>query len=385
MATLAKKMKVSWLLGLVLFIASGLSAQDGPKMKYEFFPHFQVGANAGASLFFGDIKQYNYLPSTTYKKEMNMGGGITLNYQASPSVGFRLQGMYSELSGKRDEWNIYFESSFFETNLNTIINLNNVFGQYRPDRFISVYGTLGLSLMQYNTVQKVLGTDEEIKKVGYGYGSGFNGRTLQGAFLYGLGLNINVNERMNIQIETSNRTLDSDALDGWENGYALDTYNYTSLGLTYNFGFIKPKYMEDVPANYSEEDLAYIPVIMDDIKNEYSEVDEETTDEMISQIITENLNVNEVPVIITEYRVQILAKFKGKLTIDYISSHYIIPKYELSEEMYQGHYIYTVGSYATYAEARAKRDELRKLFGITDAFVVALRDNTRLDELPENE
>jgi len=50
--------------------------------------------------------------------------------------------------------------------------------------------------------------------------------------------------------------------------------------------------------------------------------------------------------------------------------------------MHDGYYIYTIGSFDTYEQARTARDILRRVNGIRDAFVVAFRNGYRLDKLP---
>ena len=377
------------LLGIALFSAVQISAQDAEIKqtkvnKNKFQSNFQVGLNGGTSLFFGDIKQYQYWPTANYVSERNLGYGITVNYMAKPSITLRLQGMYGQLSGTRREWNTYFQNDYIETNINALIDLNNLFGKYRSDRFLSVYGTIGIGLMQYNTAVKVLNTNEVIKKVGHGYGSGIGGRTLQGVMMFGMGLNFNVNNNWDIQFETSNRMMDSDMLDGQISGYPLDVYNYTSLGVTYRFGFLKNKYEEEIPNEVLEPELAYVPVVVEEPEPEIEE--EEVVPVVVPVAIDEDLLAEddkplEKPEM--EYRVQILAKFNGPLSINYISTSFLIPKYELKEEIYNGHFIYTVGSFKTYNEARSKRNELRTLYGITDAFIVVFDEGSRLDKFPE--
>lgn len=382
------------LLGIFLFSAVQTSAQDAENKqniinKNKFQRNFQVGINAGTSLFFGDIKQYQYWPTANYVSERNLGYGITVNYQAKPSITLRLQGMYGQLSGTRREWNTYFLNDYIETNLNTIVDFNNLFGIYRSDRFLSVFGSIGIGLMQYNTSVRILSTDEVIKQVGHGYGSGIGGRTLQGVMMFGMGLNFNVNNNWDIQLETSNRMMDSDMLDGQISGYPLDVYNYTSVGVTYRFGFLKQRNNEEVITENIEPELAYVPVAVEEPEPDAIEeevvpvvipvaIDEEKA---VKEEVAEEFQTLEKPEM--EYRVQILAKFNGPLSINYISTKYIIPKYELKEEIYNGHFIYTVGSFKTYDEARSKRNELRTLYGITDAFIVVFDEGSRLDTFPE--
>lgn len=364
--------KKSVLLLCFLFLIFSKSISQDTPVDCKFQRYFQVGAHAGTSVFFGDVKYHQYWPASYNNiSEWKIGGGLNLSYQFTPAVGLRLDGMYGRLTGIRESWNMYFNSDYWETSLNTTLNLNNIFGKARDDRFLNVFGIIGLGLSQYNTELKTLYEGVVIRKVGYGYGSGIRGRTLQGIVLYGLGIDLRVADRWNIQLESMNRIMDSDMLDGVKSGYALDNYNYTSIGVTYKFGyrnkstdFDKKVEMEEADdSSEMAESQEPIPVII---------ADDGTEESIIEQVYTD-----------LDYRVQILAKYEGPLSIKFISQKYLIPMYEIREETYKGYLIYTVGSFKTYEEARRKRDELRRLFGITDAFVVAFHEDSRLDMLPE--
>lgn len=375
--------------GLLTLLSISMSAQNVTRYN-TFTPHFQVGLNVGSSVFFGDIKQNQFWPATSNDiSEWKYGGGLNLNYQISPSIGVRANGMYGQLTGFRLDKDLYFNSNYWETNLNATFNFNNMFGKNRVDRFFSFYGTLGVGITQYTTYLKTMSENVTVRTVGVEMGSGIKGRTLQGIALYGLGCDFRVNDRFNIQLESTNRVMDSDVLDGFQMSYPLDTYNYTSLGFTYKFGFNKRKLEEadaaemeiinSYLAQKAEEEAAakleelIIPMmILDEL-------------ELIEQEMVEEVKKSEELLPVLEYRVQILAKFEGPLSVKYISTAYLIPMYELKEEIYNGHFIYTVGSFGTYEEARRKRDELRRLFDITDAFVVAFDEASRLDILPEAE
>lgn len=366
-----------FIIGIILIAGYSMTAQD------KFRPHFQIGINGGTSLFFGDIKQYRWWPASSVVNEWQFAGGLNLNFQVTPAFGIRLNGMYGKLAGMRKEWGVYFQNDYIESSISATLNFSNIFGKVRTDRFLDIYGTIGAGLQQYNTVVKSYYEGTELRKVGYGYGSGFGGRTLQGIMLYGLGLDFRLNGRLNLQLESTNRVMDSDMLDGRATGYPLDFYNYTSVGLTYNFGFINQKETE---SEIQEEDAYYEPEkIEDTVAIEETPIVQEEV--VLTDTATEYLppyseeQIEEQPGL--EYRVQILARFHGPLSIKFISTTYLIPMYELREDTYEGHIIYTVGSYKTYQEARKKRDELRSLFGITDAFVVAFDKGYRLDQLPE--
>ncbi len=84
-----------------------------------------------------------------------------------------------------------------------------------------------------------------------------------------------------------------------------------------------------------------------------------------------------------EYRVQISAKYNRAISIQHLSNLYNIPVSEIKENTYNGYFIYTVGSFRTYEEARERRNQLRSYNGISDSFVVAFRNGQRLSKLPQ--
>lgn len=374
------------LLGIAMLLLGSSSLAQEVLEEKRFIPYFKLGINGGTSVFFGDIREYRWWPSSGNPGEWNFAGGLTLGYQFTPVAEIRMQGLLGRLSGTRTEWNTYFQTEFLETNISTTLNLNNLFGRTRVDRFLNIYGIVGIGLVQYNTEVKELGSGHTVKKVGHGYGKGINGSTLQGILLYGLGLDFYVNDRWGLQLETANRVMDSDALDGVESGYPLDYYNYTSLGITYKFGYNynrlareEAKEMERIYAMYEQHTAA-----MEAAKVEDTPIPVIGSEDLVEEATAkkEDIAVPVAPKL--EYRVQILAKFKGPLSVKIISTVYLIPMYEIREEIYNGHFIYTVGSFDNYEEARKKRDELRRLFDITDAFVVVFREGQRLDQLPES-
>ncbi|HKK09556.1 MAG TPA: hypothetical protein VJ939_01910, partial [Bacteroidales bacterium] len=84
------------------------------------------------------------------------------------------------------------------------------------------------------------------------------------------------------------------------------------------------------------------------------------------------------------FRVQIRAKYRKKMSIAAIKSRFNLNE-TIYEDYHKGYYIYTIGNYRTYQQARNKREQLTASNGINDAFVVAFRDGTRLDKLSDLE
>jgi len=207
----------------------------------EFTPRLQLKGHVGTSLFFGDIKHNPFFPALAPKSEWGFAAGISVEYQISHVFGVGLEGMYGKLKGNRPQWDVYFISDYFETNIYGTINFNNLFGKKRKKRFFSVYGLLGIGLVHYNTMARSLQTGEIVLSLGEGGGKSFKGRTLEGIAIYGLGFDFRLNDLSSIQFEIANRMMNSDKMDGWVNGYPYDFYNYASIGYVYKFKFKKKR------------------------------------------------------------------------------------------------------------------------------------------------
>lgn len=374
-----------------------------------FLPHWYVGLNGGTSLFFGDVKQYQWWPVTNYENEWRGAFGLNAGRQFSPVFGVRGQAVYGKLAGTRRVWNKHFTNDYWEFNLNTTINLNNIFSRYRSDRFVNTYLIFGLGLLNYNTYVYQLGTNKQIQTVGGGAGKSFGGRTLEGVFHGGIGVDFRITDRLNVNFETANRIMNSDMLDGHISGFKYDVFNYTAVGLSYKFAFAKSKsrspnqqqttYKEPDSRNRNGEvetvDYDYgkpvqppevsqdVLIISPDIVNRPNKTVKDTVVEIITEPEPDIVIVEETPSIKDfEYRVQIRAKYGNSISLQLLSNQYNLPVGDIKENRHNGYYIYTVGSFATYDEARDYRNRLRTYNGIGDAFVVAFRNGQRLDKLP---
>ena len=225
----------------ILFSHTPLFAQSKLTSK-EYAERWEVGIGGGTSLFFGDIKQNPVIPINSYVNEWRWAGEAYVGYNISPVFKLLFQVVYGTLSGTRRNWNVYFDAEYFETNLVLNVNFNNLFGKKNTHRPVSIFGVLGMGIMQHNTAVKNLQTSEVKNIVGYGYGSGIGGMTLEGVITYGLGMNILLNDFWAIRVQSVNRAINTDRLDGFENDFPYDVYNITSIGIVYKFG----KYKQNV-------------------------------------------------------------------------------------------------------------------------------------------
>ncbi len=353
-----------------------------------FYPYWELNANGGLSTFFGDLRQNNLIPASNSNfSEWKFGGGIQFGRQFSPVFGLRLQLLTGEVLGGINEMDRYFESNYYEANLNATINLNNLIGQYNPDRKVNFYLVAGVGATNFNSELKEISTDNAIAYQGYGNGSGLGGRTLETILTGGLGIDYKISDKVSLNFESVTRGMNSDYMDLYEGGTKYDMYNYTSLGLSFRFGHKKRK---AAPVEKSVEQTTPQPVVQETKEKPKEEPKEEpktvkeVEPEIIKEPVVEEKIVIEEPVIMIpepEYRVQILAKYGKHISTEMLKNKYNITM-EIKEDMNNGYYIYSVGSFATYEEARALRNQIRSRHNIPDAFVVAFSKGNRLQKLP---
>jgi len=390
-----------FLLIAILFPVISLQAQE--ILPQGFTPYWQVNINSGTSLFFGDIKENSIIPLSKNNNEWRLGGGLIVGYQFTHVFGLRGQVLYGQLAGTKRSLDRYFEGDYIEFNLNTTIDLNNLFGRKRSDRLVNAYLLVGIGMTNYNSTFYNLSTGAKTGYIGFGSGSGIKGRTLEGFLTGGVGVNFRLNNRLTINFETANRIMNSDKMDGWVKNFKYDVYNYTSLGLSYKFGRRKIKSVRGAPVIHQnvrevspgrresgkskepymvEMQPLMPPAISNTAKTEVRTETQLAPVQKPQKQISQTHLTTPPPRPILEYRVQIRAKYGQPISIALLSRKYGLSQNEIRGDKYNGYYIYTVGSYQTYEQARTRRDILRSRFGISDAFVVAFKNGYRLDKLP---
>lgn len=391
----------------ILSIAFSIILLSATKLNAQNKSYWELNYNLGTSLFFGDIKQNQWMPVSGNYGEWRIGTGFQFGRQISYVFGARGQFLYGQLAGSRKEWNRYFQSDYYETNLNFTLNFNNLFGARRSDRFFNVYMIGGIGISQYNTTVYEMGTNKILAKVGKGGangdGSGMGGRTLEGILTTGLGVDFRINDNLHLNLESVHRGMNSDAYDAWMKGFPYDIYNYTSFGISWRFINNKKSTVNKItneqqsydagekkPVVIEEEVITKEPsvIVPDTIKQvvvryvKYVEPEEKKQEKPAKAVVKPiELKTSATQNNQLEFRVQIRAKYGAPISIDYLKSKYKIND-EIKEERHSGYYKYIVGSFATYQQARIKRDTLRSENKVYDAFVVAYYKGVRLEKIP---
>ncbi len=395
---IVKYFRIILLLFVLVFTVSSVYGQYS---RAEFNPYWELDFNGGMSTFFGDLKQNLIIPENNEVNEWKYGGGFMFGRQFSPVFGWRVQFLTGELLGSRRVLDRYFESNYYEANLNTTINLNNLLGKYNPNRTLNFYLVAGVGLTNYNSILYQLSANNQLSYQGFGNGSGIGGRVIEGILVGGMGVDFRLSDHISIKLETVNRGMNSDLMDIWQSGSKYDVYNYTSFGIAFKLGKGKKRKLnesevidqtpvDEKPVQIEDKTVEEKTQAETQTQTEYKYKSEsETKAETKPRIIVEPIVEEKSTVVVKpevpepEYRVQIRANYLKRLSVGDLSEKYNIPTKEIKEDTHNGYYIYTIGSMDTYYKARALRDKLRSVNRVYDAFVVAFSKGKRLYKLPE--
>lgn len=225
------------LLGAISLSAIPLNGQSYRADQRGFFKNWRMNLNAGSNIFYGDLKDQGILP---YDVDYRFAYGLKLRKQFSPAFGIGLQVLNGKLHSTTknppgDQYDILeFDASVFEYNLHLLLDFTGMFGGYSPDRALNAFMFLGIGFLNWQSELFDYHTGQLIRSNGF-TGKGPGKRTTEFVVPLGLGLKYNISNKWSLSLETAMHAVNSDILDATEGGFAYDAYNYTSLGIIYNF------------------------------------------------------------------------------------------------------------------------------------------------------
>lgn len=447
--------------------------------------------SGGPFISYGDIQNHNIVyPKLDNGNAWKFGGAFSLDYNLSKSMGLRGQIKYGEIGGAVPSQGNYFQGTLMDASLQLKLNFNEIFGNHNPYRTINVYSLLGVGLSNWETEDNISGPINhnplDIEQ-----------RTTEGFIPAGMGVSFRLNDNLDVNLEGLLNVTNSDRLDTEQQGLELDSYSYTSLGLSYKFGKStvkrrppareeqpEPEPEPDTVAEVKEKPVEKEPepvkvTVNSDIPSEIeagqsfgvtvriskgnlggpatfrqvfpnnvsiqplsmaggeynfmnqvftinwqSMPENQPTLKIMYRVQTEGMKGGTYPVSgiftytqknksklinmentlkvtepekeikkeVTEekmqqgvvFRVQIRAKYQKKMSRDALADRYNINE-EIYEDYHEGYYIYTVGNFSTYEQAKRKRDQLINQHGVPDAFVTAFKNGERVNKLKELE
>lgn len=238
-------MKYQFLKALVccsFILALSCSPQQAYSQRYleggtSFWNNVSFTGNIGTTLFFGDVSN----DASPYQEDWKLGYGLIIRKQLSPIFGLGFQFMTGQLHGTKLTFqdgsaaNLYFDADLMEFNVHTVINFSNLIWSYKPERTLNLYGYLGIGVANWNTVLKDFVTDIQIATSGFD-NTGAKAWTPEMIYPVGMGVNIMMSQRLDLNIDAGIRMVNSDDVDARVTGNSKsDFYSYASVGLTFKF------------------------------------------------------------------------------------------------------------------------------------------------------
>lgn len=392
---------------VLLLFGSGIYSQTNGTLGSRFIDNWSVSIGGGPNIFFGDIKEYKYLPATSPINEIRYAGTFSLNRQLSHVFALRGQFLYGQLAGEKLRYkdgstcNQYFESTLFELNLNTTINFSNLILRYNPKRFFFVYGTIGAGAVNWITTKKditthaVLATD--------GSWSAINPHLVIPA---GLGAYFSIKDKLNLGLEWTLRGLAIDRLDATVGGFPYDSYSLLAFNITYNFNKRsstklspaspqkqigppppQPLLAAEIAAEKQKEKAAKEQAAYPKLPPPLPSNDSLKPSGPI--LVPDTMPKEEVltdtgiiaPVKGISYRVQVFAFKENTYSAEQIKEKFKL-KETVSKEHSGGWYRYTIGSFTDLNEAKKLMTELRTSREIPDAFIAKYVNSKRATPAP---
>jgi hypothetical protein len=213
--------------------ASELSADENNTA----YNKFSFTLHGGALISYTDVNPRSFFNSAS--DGLTIGGGAGLNYHISPALSLQGRFLYGQLEGMQEKSNLQFQADIYEASINARISLNTLFNPLSSsNQWLNFYTTLGAGMLMHETELIDTQTGNVIRWP-YQERDDVSLGDIHSAFVipFGLGLNFNVSERIDIGIESTMGYVFTDELDARVvTGSRKDMYNYTSIGLTFRLG-----------------------------------------------------------------------------------------------------------------------------------------------------
>ena len=384
--------KIRWwvLLVMALFAGRGnlLAQQLNVSTGYAFKDNWAVQLQPGFSQFYGDATNHNYLQK--FNGQIAPAGDVSVRKMLLPALGVGFYAGYAGLKSFKDrktdgtKVDFTLNGSYYDAGLFVYLDFNHLFAGYKPGRRFTVYGMLGLGWGFWNSSLTDGITGLTIKS-----GSTIGTRTFKTNALAvpaGLGVNWHLSDRLTVSLGGTLRTVFSDDVDVWHDGFKYDQIFTTHVGIAYHIrpgwgrssGPAKTRRKKEACCNQNEkfEKGPLLPIYdFDQVKVASAPVKPAGRPAVaeLHPVPVHAAKAGSPPV---EFRVQILAVSKPLPHASSLRTRYHLP-YAVVETHQDGLYRYSVGSFQRYSDALNAARQIKKQ-GVFDAFVTAYRNGLRI-------
>ncbi|MCF8302047.1 MAG: hypothetical protein K9I94_02140 [Bacteroidales bacterium] len=208
---------------------------------------WSVGLDGGLMVFYGDVKNYDFLPITRNRNELRGGLSLSVYKQLNPYLHMNAKLLEGKLAGANRAKNLFFESQIREYSISVLININDILFYYNDKTHIMAYAIIGSGLTDYRSIKYTLEDREILDVTGYtADGKEKTEMTTELVIPLGLGMAYQFSETRGFSNEfmdhidmiaelrwywanTDNFDLDQSIRAG------QDKYSYLSVGVRYHF------------------------------------------------------------------------------------------------------------------------------------------------------
>ena len=208
---------------------------------------WSVGFDAGLLLFYGDIKEKDFIPVLRNRNEVKLGGGINVKRRLNPYLSLQFHMIWGKLSGTNRTLEQYFISDIFNWNVNANISINEIVFYPENKGDLQVYLMLGAGLVDFRSKLFDLNNNEIVDVIGYSHdGKSKEKMTTELVIPLGFGASYGMHnlyteenvffDKVDIVFEFRWYFTNTDKID-MSNAVrsGKDQYSFASIGLHYNF------------------------------------------------------------------------------------------------------------------------------------------------------
>ncbi|MFC2101330.1 hypothetical protein ACFLRZ_05820, partial [Bacteroidota bacterium] len=217
-----------WIVFIYIFSLTYQPFQISSQLFYNLNEHYFLKAKIGGTTFFGDL-------SKDMKMKLMLGG--QLSKKLGPSFIGSGQVLFGDISGQDIDLDMYFNAQILDMNVGLGLDLTQIFLGSKSERKYYIYGSGGAGLAAFWSAKRDILTNNIIQSKGYESGEiNYSDPTVERVIFIELGMHYHLNDKWDLSISQTFRTIDTDKLDAhYDNSNSLEGYFYFSLGIAFNF------------------------------------------------------------------------------------------------------------------------------------------------------
>ncbi len=362
-----------------MIIIDGI-AQSGKTSKACVYKDWQFNYNIGFTQFYGDVSSNTYFKK--FSGEIAFASGFSARKYLSPVFGLGANIWYSGIKSKKNKrasgvpTNFTLSGKYFDVNVNLLIDFSKLFWG-ESSRKTSINGILGTGFATWNSTLSD-STSGMVIVSGDTIGSGYYKKAAL-VVPVGLGINYMINNNWGLNFEMKLRTIINDDVDVWRDGFKYDQLLYTSIGVSYFLNRKSKNKIKRLPRREApvKPVSPYDFTMNNNIDNQGVSGGVAPGVILIDAPVEKKISMSSGII----YRVQIFATRTKMPSYNYLRERFNITT-DIYENYQDGIYRYSTGSFNTYNEA-VSYSHIMKSKGISDAFVVAYKNDIRISITPQ--